>query len=469
MDPPPAPGRRAPAKKARAARQRASSAAVKSDKELASHKEGSSSAKAQDLESLTRDKGKARANGSDAGSADSRPRKDPHEARMAVGMEEEDVEALEDARREQREEAAEKEAHRFRSGRKHMLFVLPPPDAHRVENLRKWRVVPAKTKGSVATSRLVQHIRTTGQFEADTRPASARSSRPDIVQAVQHATLSTAAGLLTGTSHGNTDSYQAAAENWFLEHYSDVVESEPDSDIAKYIQEIRRWEMVGKLNPEHDEEMIKKEAAKPLLAMPEDLCLNLFIACITSKSETIGRGHVPGLARERRDSDMNRQIGFPALNHFDQAITQMHRICGLESPTERPKVDQFRLMCRKKHKTKHHMYICFDSDMPLLHEAVMKHERWSEVEKVRNWALLLYTAYHGHRKIEMGAYCPDITDLKAPTDAGNWEQKAPFFGEPKHLEITSRVWKGHAEEMDERTLILWRNPSDARFCVGEFP
>ena len=463
MDSSPEAARPSAAKKSRTPRH---AAPLRSEQDVASARKTPSAKSGSGAKA--HDKGKDRDDASDGASADSRQRKNRQDARLAQGIEDEDVEVLEDARRQAREEAEEREEHKGRSGRQHMTYVLPPKDSHRVENLRSWRVVEKGTKGAAATSKLCQYIRITGQFGADAQTASAPQSRPDVAQAVQTATLSTAGGLLTGTSHGNTDSYQAAAENWVLEHFSNVVESDPDSDIAKYVQEIRRWERVGKLKPEEDDEEIMREAAVPLIPMPENLCLTLFTACLTPKSQKVGGGKVPGLARERKESDMGRQIGFPGLNHFDQAITQMHRLVGLESPTERPIVDQYRLHARKKHKTKHHQYICFDSDMPLIYEAVMKHERWSQVEKIRNWALILYTAYHGHRKIEMGTYCPDITDLKAPTDAGNWEQKAPFFGEPKHLEITSRVWKGHAEDMDERPLILWRNPSDARFCVGDF-
>ena len=345
---------------------------------------------------------------------------------------------------------------------KHAIFVRPPDEPQKVMNLHKWKRVEKEADGAVRTSMLVQAFRIMRQFGAGTL-ANAPESRPDILQTIQEVTMSTARGLLTGTSHGNTVSYFAQMECWVLEHVGDVEEGEPESEIGRYISEIRRWESIGKLDPEHDEEEIKKEAARPIMPMPVSLVLMLYQACLRPKSELAG--NVPGLARERTAKDGMRQIGFPTLNAFDQAITAMHKLCGLPSPTDDPVACKFRLDARKKHKTRHHQYLCFQSDLPLIHEAVMKHETWSNAEKVRNWTMLLFTAIGGRRKTEVGSYCPDVSDLSVPKDASNWEQKAPVFTEPKHLEIKQRIWKGHSEEEEATELIMWRNPADSRFCV----
>ena len=84
---------------------------------------------------------------------------------------------------------------------------------------------------------------------------------------------------------------------------------------------------------------------------------------------------------------------------------------------------------------------------------------------VRNWFLILFMALHGHRCSEAGAYCPDAKDIKVPQEPENWERGPD--GLPKHLEITYRWWKGHSERSEEGAFIMWRNPLDARFCLGE--
>jgi hypothetical protein len=92
----------------------------------------------------------------------------------------------------------------------------------------------------------------------------------------------------------------------------------------------------------------------------------------------------------------------------------------------------------------------------------MNHQKWTDVEKVRNWALILYLAMGGHRKIEAGSYCPDACHLSAPLDVENWEKQATHM--PKHLEIICPLWKGHQARIEEDPFIIWRNPCDSRFC-----
>ena len=98
-------------------------------------------------------------------------------------------------------------------------------------------------------------------------------------------------------------------------------------------------------------------------------------------------------------------------SHFDQAITQIHLLCNLPSPTNLPLTIKFRMDARKHHRTKHHGYICPDIDLPLMYEAVQKHPKWSAVEKVHKWALALTTFCLGKRCSEQATYCPDVAGV----------------------------------------------------------
>ena len=261
-------------------------------------------------------------------------RKRKHRKKTGTDVQDEDAPDAEDADAGNRaKEAFEEELERRqetyrRSGFKHAIYVQTPEDP---EKLHEYKVVEKGTPGARTSGRLFQMWRVSGQVGA---VMEAPSSRPDIAQSMKYMSTTQASAILTGQSKSGVAEYWASVENWVLEHLGDVLNSDPQDPIGRYVAEIKRWERVAKMDPEHDEDAIVSEMAKEIMAMPEQIVNLLFEACLTPRSEKLRGGVIPGLARERLDSDgPGCQIGYPTLVHFDQAINAVHRLLELPSPT----------------------------------------------------------------------------------------------------------------------------------------